>query len=267
SPLDLFDIIELSRSYGMTTRVVTNGLKMADREYCDRLLETRATILLSYDGDNPETYRKLRGTDSALRPKQEAIENIGKSPHLRRGKVYLISCIAKGVNDQELPDLLEFYHSQRAFISTVHLMPLAHTWESYDTDFEPERITTECLEQLVEDVFPDEQVQFVPAGFIAQFSTVAKYVGRAAMPFLGAHPNCESIYLLVSDGEKYVPISRYLRGSLVDLGSTMMQVEKRLAAREQKSEAGPVGRVLSALRLKKPALTLRGVAAVLSVVL
>ena len=255
---DLFEIIKLSRSYGLRTRVVTNGLKMADKEYCDKLLATRATILLSYDGANPETYVKLRGTDTAMKPKQQAIENIGASPYLRSGKVYLISCIARGINDQELPDLIDFYHSKRHYVNTVHLMPLAHTWESYATDFEPERITTECLEQMVEDIYPGEKAWFLPAGFLAQFSTVTKYVGRAALPFLGAHPNCESIYLLVSDGERYVPVSRYIKGTLVDVGHDLMQVETKLKASEKRWETGAVSKVLRFLHLTGAARKLRG---------
>ncbi len=256
---DLFEIIELSRSYGLTTRVVTNGLKMADKDYCDKLLATRATVLLSYDGSNPETYVKLRGTASAMKPKQQAIENIGASPHRRRHKVYLISCIARGINDQELPELIDFYHSKRHFVNTVHLMPLAHTWESQKMGFDPERITTECLEQMVNDIYPGESVQFIPAGFLAQFENVADYLGRAAMPFKGAHPNCESVYLLVSDGERYVPISRYLKGTLVDVSHDLMKLEAKLAA---KSDGSLMAKLFGLIGLKKMYKKLRGMATI-----
>jgi uncharacterized radical SAM superfamily Fe-S cluster-containing enzyme len=225
---DLFDIVELSRSYGLTTRVVTNGLKMADKEYCDALLATRARVLLSYDGSNPETYIKLRGTDSAMKPKQQAIENIANSPHVRRGRVMLISCIARGINDHELPDLLDFYHSKRSFLSCVHLMPLAHTWESYNTDFEPERITTEDVEDIVEGAFPGQQVEFLPAGFLAQFSTISEVMGTSKMPFLGAHPNCESVAMLVSDGKKYVPVSHFLKKPLTEIAHELIDLEKKM---------------------------------------
>ena len=46
--------------------MVTNGIKLADEEYCRKLIETRATILFAYDGDNPETYRVLRGNEKIL---------------------------------------------------------------------------------------------------------------------------------------------------------------------------------------------------------
>ena len=225
---DLFDIIALSRGYGLKTRVVTNGLKMADPGYCDRLLATRATILLSYDGGHPETYRRLRGTDRPLALKQKAIDNIERSRNLRAGRIYLITCIAKGINDHEMPELIDFYHSKRGFVSTVHFMPLAHTWECGAMGFEPERITTEDIEELVDRVYPDDRVDFIPAGFVAQFSLVSSLVDGGVFPFLGAHPNCESIYILISNGESYVPVSRYLRCSLAELARDLMALERRV---------------------------------------
>jgi uncharacterized radical SAM superfamily Fe-S cluster-containing enzyme len=239
---DLFDIIALSRSYGLKTRVVTNGQKMADQDYCDRLLATRATILLSYDGARPETYRRFRGSDRPLALKQKAIENIGRSPNLRPGRIYLITCVAKGINDDEMPELLDFYHSKRRFVSTVHFMPLAHTWESEAMGFEPERITTEDIEELVDRVYPDDSVGFIPAGFVARFSALSAVVNGGPFPFHGAHPNCESVYLLVSNGEQYVPVSRYLKCTLVELAHDMMEIEKRLTKGETAGADAPAQR-------------------------
>ncbi len=237
---DLFDIIALSRKHGLKTRVVTNGLKMADPDYCDRLLATRATILLSYDGAHPETYMSLRGSAKSLPLKQKAIENIGKSPNLHAGRIYFITCVARGVNDHEIPELLDFYHSKRKFLSSVHFMPLAHTWKCGAMGFEPERITTEDIEDLVDQVYPDDTVDFIPAGFIAQFSLVSSLFGSTRFPFLGAHPNCESVYMLVSNGERYVPVSHYLRCTLTELGRDLMELEQRL--RRWLPAQGPAGR-------------------------
>ena len=50
---DLFRIIELVQSYGFTARVVTNGLRLANPDYCRRLVGTGAVVLFSYDGAEP----------------------------------------------------------------------------------------------------------------------------------------------------------------------------------------------------------------------
>ena len=39
---DLVDIVNLSKSHGFNTRVLTNGLRLADEEYCRQLVEARA---------------------------------------------------------------------------------------------------------------------------------------------------------------------------------------------------------------------------------
>jgi len=259
---DLFDIIRMCRSYGMRARVFTNGLKLADEEYCRRLAKTRAELLISYDGANSETYRVLRGTAKVLELKQKAIENVGKLGNVGRRRVTIVSVISKGLNDGVIPELFEFCHSRRQFIGTLYLMPLCHTWDTADWDFDPERITTEGVEALVNDAFPEHEVEFLPLGFVHQFGTLMRSIGKEPLPY-GAHPNCESIYFLVSDGEKYVPVGHYLRGSALDLADTFMKLEKRLAEREKKWQTSFTGRVLSALRLKKVALRVRGLGALM----
>ena len=69
----MFDIISMAQSYGLPTRVVTNGVKLAGEDYCRRLVATRATILIAYDGHNPETYRTLRGHPNLLKAKEQEV--------------------------------------------------------------------------------------------------------------------------------------------------------------------------------------------------
>jgi uncharacterized radical SAM superfamily Fe-S cluster-containing enzyme len=255
---DLFDIVELGRSYGITTRVITNGLRMANKDYCQKILNTRATILMSYDGTNPELYKELRGGDRYRDIKERAIRNIASTPRLKRGRVEFITCIARGLNDDKLPEYLAFCHRNRHWLRRVNLMPLAHTWEGAGGGDDPERITTEDVEQLVADCFPGEKVEFLPAGFVAEFRTVLKYLRSGAPPFLGAHPNCESMYILMSDGEKYVPLSHYLEHSIVEFGQALLDLERRLKAREKRSGKGLFGGLLRMLHLDKALLKFRG---------
>ena len=43
---DLFEIIEIARSKGLDVRIVTNGIKLADEEYCKRICDARVHVLL-----------------------------------------------------------------------------------------------------------------------------------------------------------------------------------------------------------------------------
>jgi len=228
---DLFDIIRMARSYGLATRVVTNGLKLADMGYCRRLIETKATILIAYDGANPETYRVLRHSDKALELKQRALDNI----HAIGGaKVTLMCLAAKGYNDTELPSLFQFCHDRRDVIRAIYFMPLAHTWSRERFALEPDRITGEDIEQIVADAFPGDPVAFLPAMFLGEVPTLVKYLNIRPLPFAGAHPNCESMYMLVSDGERYRPLGHFLKSPVEDFARALVKVEARLARRDLK---------------------------------
>jgi len=263
---DLFEIIDLAKSYGLKSRILTNGLKLADKEFCRKLVESRTVILLSYDGANPETYRTLRGTAKALELKKKALENLAEISKTRHVKLSLIACFGWGLNDRELPDLLAFCHGQRAFLRDLYLMPLTKIWDASKWDYDPRRMTTEDVEQFVADAFPGYNVDFVPVGFVAGFKRVTKYVGQSSLPYKGAHPNCESMYLLISDGRQYLPIAHFLKGSgsLVEFSRAFQELENRLAAREKRWEKSLIGRALGVVRLKRAALAALGAMGVLS---
>ncbi len=255
---DLFDIIKLARSHQHDVRCLTNGLRMADMDFCRGLVESRARILMSYDGRNPETYRLLRGRESALEKKLQAIENLRQLEMVRRHKVILIMCMARGVNAGEIGDYLQFCHENRDIVARVHLMPLAHTWDFSDSEFKPDRITMEDIEQLVDELYPGDRVDFLPAGFVAGLAKAGGYAGMRELPFPDAHPNCESIYLLVSDGEQYHPLSRFLKRPLPEVAWALRQLQQDIAAREERWKRTLPGHVLHALRLAGPILKAAG---------
>jgi uncharacterized radical SAM superfamily Fe-S cluster-containing enzyme len=224
---DLLDIIRKARSYGFPTRVVTNGLKLADEGYCRDLVATKATILIAYDGSNPQVYRTLRASPRSLDLKLKALENIRR---IGGAKVALMTCVSKGFNLEEMPSIIEFCHERRDYVRGVYFMPLAQTWDAADFDLKPERTTNEDIEEAVGAAYPGEHVDFLPAGCLGDIPTVMKHLHMKPPPFRGAHPNCESMYMLVSDGERYRPLGWYLKDSTHDLVRDLTALEARLAA-------------------------------------
>jgi len=251
---DLPEIIQLARSYGLKTRVLTNGLRLADPDYCRRLVETRTHLVISYDGSRPECYKELRGSAKVLEMKQRAIENLKR---LGRARVSYIACLAWGLNHKDVPELLEFCHAQRHILHGIYLMPLVQTWTLEEFSFAPERMTTEDVERLVAECFPGDDIKFVSLGFASEFHTVARYLGRKAMASYGAHPNCESLYVLISDGERYVPVDRFLKTSLPAFAGELLALEKRLTEREARWKKSALGRTLG-----PPLLRVAGLAAI-----
>jgi hypothetical protein len=256
---DLFDIIKLAKSYGLRARVVTNGLRLVDEDYCRRLVGTGVKLFIAYDGSNPEMHRFLRGTDKAIALKQKALENIRK---VGRGRVILMTVLSKDYNAGELPDYFRFCHERRDFIEAIYFLPLVHAWNPEEWDYCPEQMTTEDLEILVDEAFPDDHIEFLPAGTLGNLLSLMRCLRIKSLPFMGAHPNCESMYLMLSDGKEFVPFSRYLKQSPVDVMQALIAAEERMAARLAKFDRSLLSRLLEKLGLKNAVLFLMGVLAV-----
>ncbi|NQU43966.1 radical SAM protein [bacterium] len=261
---DLIDLIKCAKSYGLRPRIVTNGIKLADPDYCRKIIKTQATILLSYDGANPELYRHIRGSERYLDLKHKALDNIQNDK--RRAKVTLMTVMARDFNIQEIRDLIGFVHDRRDTIRAVYYMPLAHTWSPEVWDYSPTRTTTEDIENMVDAAFPEESIEFLPAGFLGQLPALRKCLRVPDLPFLGAHPNCESLYVLISNGENYRPLGHFVKESVPAVAQGLLQTEKKLASRIRRFEDGFWGRLCEKLRLKRPALYLAGLLALVPVV-
>ena len=223
---DLFDVIGLAHSYGFTTRVATNGLKLADEDYCHRLVDTGTDILFSYDGSNADAYRIIRGDARWLDVKRRALDNLATHGHAR---VVIVALIVKGHTDDQIPALLDFCHERRDHVHGLLLAQLAHTWEDTPGSSPFGRIRADEIEAVVERALGATAREFIPAGFPGRLSAIGACLGVAGSAFAGAHPDCETTCLAVSDGCKYVAFSHVLRRSLPAVARGFLAAEHRLA--------------------------------------
>ena len=249
---DLPEIVRYARRLGLSTSIVTNGLRFADEAYCKELLPAGAKLIFAFDGRDEETLRKLRGSGKCYAQKLKAIENIRKH---RKGRMVIMCIIAKGINDHLIADLFRYCHERRDLINALEFIPLTRTWAPGAIEADGADITAmEDAEKIVAAAVPGDKLEFLPAG-LTPFNTIARYLPMPRLTFAGAHPNCESVAFLVSDGEEYVPVTNYLKGGslfaavgeLVDrdaaLGRRMERVHKGMLGKL--GLAGLVGRALS----------------------
>jgi len=202
---DLIEFITLAKSYGISARVVTNGIRLADEEYCKSLLKTGCQLMFGFDGRSPDIYRKIRKNPTALDKKMAAFQNIRKH---RKSKVTIMCAVGYGINDNYMADLIDFCFESRDFVAALDLIPLAANWGPETVDAESS--TPEDVEKIMADAIPG--VEFFPAGILYRFNTL-KETFNLRLTFGGAHPNCESVSLMISDGTKYQPLSKYLKHS------------------------------------------------------
>jgi uncharacterized radical SAM superfamily Fe-S cluster-containing enzyme len=75
---DLLEIIDIGRKYGLKPRVVTNGIRLADEDYCRKLCERGVRMRFAFDGRSPDIYERLRNNRGAYEKKIKALENLKK---------------------------------------------------------------------------------------------------------------------------------------------------------------------------------------------
>ena len=133
----------------------------------------------------------------------------------------------------------------------MDFIPLAPTWvPGRFADLESKRITIEDVEGFVARAFPNEPMEFLPAG-VLDVDFFTEYFKLRRTPFAGVHPNCESVGLLVSNGKEYVPFSRYFKKSLFDLAKHIRQTEETIVRRLGPITTGWLGNALEKLGLQR----------------
>lgn len=225
---DLFEIVALARKYGLRANLTTNGLRLADEEYAKKICEARLGMRFAFDGFSPDIYEKLRHNRPAYDKKIKALENLKK---YTRRKQAIISCIARGVNDDRVGELIQYVHDNRDWISELLLIPLAETWDP--EVFKGVRPSTlEDAEKMVQEAFHAGEVEFIPAG-LSYVMRIPRRFFRDNTPsdvllLAGVHPNCESMTVLLSDGKRYRGLNHYLKVPLSKAAAEFAALIKKI---------------------------------------
>ncbi|RJP22996.1 MAG: radical SAM protein [Candidatus Abyssobacteria bacterium SURF_5] len=221
---DLPAIIALGFQYGLHVCVCTNGVRLADEEYCRQLLSTGAGIHFQFDGMDSCTYRLLRGNEDLLEKKLTALGNTSKYVQT---PISIFCTLARGINDKALTDIIEFCRQRRKVVGALYLIPLARTWDNGEVQFawrEEERLTVEDVENLVAEKFSG--IEFLPAGSM-DVPVPFRELLRPFAAFRGASPSCESIAFLISTENGYVPASEFLKTSFYELAEDLKKKASR----------------------------------------
>ena len=96
------------------------------------------------------------------------------------------------------------------------------------------RTTPEDAEQILDDAFGEERLEFVPLGLFGFMQPAHKFFSESRVRFSTVHPNCESAAFLVSDGERYHPISSFLKRPLTDVASDFVELARKINPRLDK---------------------------------
>ena len=213
---------------GLRPHVVTNGVKLADEEYCKKLCDARVPMRFAFDGRNADIYEKMRHNRGAYEKKMKGLENLKK---FSRRKHAIIAAAAWGINDQYIGDLIQFVHDNRDLISDLGIIPLTENWEP--GTFDAAKTTTmEDVEKMVRQTLPEGEVEFIPSGLAYAMKKPRTFFRKSprseVLLLAGVHPNCEAMTLLISDGQRYRGINYYLKVPFSQAAVNLAELSKKI---------------------------------------
>lgn len=131
----LQDFIKFCSEKGFYSRIMTNGLRLADEGYLKLLIDSGLKhVHLSFDGFHEKCYEQVRGGSFELELKLKALNNLKKY----NINTTLELVIIKGVNDSEVSKILKFAF-ENEFICELRFHPLCLT-DSIDFPFSEENV-------------------------------------------------------------------------------------------------------------------------------
>jgi uncharacterized radical SAM superfamily Fe-S cluster-containing enzyme len=205
------EIVKMARDLGFShIQVASNGVALAKSvEFCHELKEAGLhTVYLQFDGVTEEPYKILRGY-LALQTKLKAIQNCWKGGIK---SVVLVPTLMKGVNEDQMGDIVRFAAKNRHIVKGVNVQPISFEGRIDETERKKGRITIPDFLKLLEEQTNGEipRESFYPVPFVLPISHfVEAWKGIPQIEFT-VHPHCGAgTYVFIKDG-KFVPITEFL---------------------------------------------------------
>ncbi len=205
------NIVKMARDFGFAhIQVATNGIALAKSvEFCHELKEAGLhTVYLQFDGVTEEPYKILRGYP-ALKTKLKAIENCWEG---EIKSVVLVPTIMKGVNDDQIGDMVRFAAENLHIVKGVNAQPISFEGRVDEKERKEGRITIPDFINLLEEQTNGEipREAFYPVPFVLPISYfIEAWKGIPQLEFT-VHPHCgAATYVFVENG-RFIPITEFL---------------------------------------------------------
>lgn len=208
---DIVELIKLAKEEGFThTQIATNGLKIAsDENLAKELLDAGLnTVYLQFDGLTEEPYIENRGRN-LLPEKMKAIENCRKAG---LGMV-LVPTIVKGINDNQIGDIIRFAIDNIDVIHGVNFQPVSFSGRTPSEHVEEQRITIPDFIKLVSEQTENKikTEDFYPASSVVPFSDFIQAVeGGEPQVSLTCHQHCGAATYIFIDDDNIIPITDFI---------------------------------------------------------
>jgi uncharacterized radical SAM superfamily Fe-S cluster-containing enzyme len=189
---DLPEIIKAAKEAGAKyVQLNTNGIRLSeDKKYVKELAEAGLSfVFLQFDGTNDRIYENLRRRP-LLKIKREAIENCS----VNNIGVTLVPTLVKGINTDNIGEMLKFAISEVPKVRGVHFQPVTFIGRVPKNSTDSERIT---LDELIFEI-------------LKQTHGIIK--GENLLPSRCDHPLCGFHGDFVIDQDKVIPLLKRENG-------------------------------------------------------
>lgn len=159
---DIFELIKMVRA---NHSLVTNGIKLASREYVQKLKRNGLKrITFSFNGLNDEIYHKMNGAN-LLEIKLKALKNI----EIEKMDTLLSVTIARGINEDQILPLVDFCFGHRSFIIGLRIRTLAPVGKHLNS----EQI---CMSELIDMIAKSLRIN--KADIVTDFCFIQAFIER-----------------------------------------------------------------------------------------
>jgi len=208
---DLPELIQYASEKGINhVEVNTNGLRLSrDLAYFERLRDADMnTLYLSFEGLTAEPYVKSRGID-LHELKFKVVENSRK---IGFDSIMLVPTIARGVNEDQLGDIIRYAAKNHDVMSGVNGQPISLAGRVTTKERRKLRITIPEITRLIEEQTDGQikQTDFYPVPFVASVARAIGVIRGRVYPDFSVHPCCGVGTFVFAEGDKIVPINRYI---------------------------------------------------------
>ncbi|MFQ6106147.1 MAG: tetraether lipid synthase Tes [Thermoplasmata archaeon] len=227
-----FDVLRAARDLGFAQiQVATNGIKLANSvEFCMKAVDAGLhTVYLQFDGLKEENYVTARGKP-LFRMKRKVIQNIRRLPVEKRPSLVFVPTIVKGLNDDQLGDILRYGIDNRDVVRGVNFQPVSLAGRIPEEERSSMRFTlSDMVHRLEEQTTFLTRDDWYPVPFVVPISQFISTIHNEPKIAFTTHPACGlASYLYVPDTGDPVPITRFVdvEGLMEDLWQLARKAEK-----------------------------------------
>lgn len=207
---DLPQIIRKAKELGfIEVMVSTNGVRMGKSlEYTKKLHDAGVdAVYLQFDAtDDPETWKKIRGVN--LWPlKQKVIENCRE---VGQYGVMLVPTVAKGVNDHQIGNILEYAKENSDVISGVVFQPVSLCGRISFEELMDLRYTTSDLKVAINKHMDGGFGKFYPLATTSKLTKLLAWFDNKPEWAMLSHKDCGFATIqVVNDKGEWEPIENF----------------------------------------------------------